>query len=131
MQTDVLQLTANAPATTSTTKSANPFAKTKKKKSTFDGLSKTALIALLKQQWKDEEEAAGNANSEEEEEGQNSGASTEASIANTNPYYSYNQELFGHDEASTPDLGDNQHCRHKQPKLLLLLKTAQKLQIPC
>ena len=131
MQTDVLQLTANAPATTSTTKSAKPFAKTKKKKSTFDGLSKTALIAFLKQQWKDEEDAAGNANSEEEEEGQNSGAPTKASIANTNPYYSYNQELFGHDEASTPDLGDNQHCRHKQPKLLLLLKTAQKLQISC
>ena len=77
-----------------------------------------ALIALLKQQWKDEEEATTNANSEEEEGGQNSEASLEAFVANTNPYYPYNPELFGHDEASTPDLGDNQHCWHKQPKLL-------------
>ena len=92
-----------------------------------------ALIALLKQQWKDKEEAAANANSEEEEEGQNSKASSEASVANTNPYYPYNQELFGHDEASTPNLGENQHCRHKQPnhQNKAPAKTALKLQIPC
>ena len=113
MQTTVPQPTANKPATTSTAKSTKPSTKTKKKKSTFDGHSKTALIALLKQQWKDEEEAAANANSTEEEEGQNSKASSEASTANTNPYYPYNQELFGHDEAYTPDLGENQHYWHK------------------
>ena len=107
VQTTVPQLTTNAPATTSTTKSTKPSAKTKKKKSAFDGLSKTTLIALLKQQWKDEEEAATNANLEEEEEGQNSAASSEVFVANTKPYYPYNQELFGHDEASTPDLRDN------------------------
>ena len=97
----------NTPTTTSTAKSTKPSAKTKKKKSAFDGLIKTALIALFKQQWKDEEEAATNANSEEEEEGQNSEASSEAFVANTNHYYPYNQELFGHDEASTLDLGEN------------------------
>ena len=106
MQTAVPQPTTNTPAITSTAKSTKPSAQTKKRKSTFDGLIKTALIALLKQKWKDEEEVATNANSEEKE-GQNSKASSEASIANTNPYYPYNQELFGHDEASTPDLGEN------------------------
>ena len=76
VQTAVPQPTANTPATTSIAKLAKPFAKTKNKKSTFDGLSNSALIALLKQQWKDEEEAAANANSEEEEDGQESGASS-------------------------------------------------------
>ena len=92
-----------------------------------------ALIALFKQQWKDEEEAATNANSEEEEEGQNSEASLEALFANTNPYYPYNQELFGHDEASTLDLGrintvstSSQNYQNNAPA-----KTALRLQIPC
>ena len=48
VQTTVPQPMANTPTTTSTAKSAKPSAKTKKKKSAFDGLSKTALIALLK-----------------------------------------------------------------------------------
>ena len=69
---------------------ARPSAKNKKKKFAFDVVSKTALIALLKQQWKVEEEVAANANSKEEEEGQNSEASSKASVANTNPYYPYN-----------------------------------------
>ena len=85
VQTTVPQPTANTPATTSIAKSAKSSAKTKKKKSDFDGLSKTTLIAVLKQQWKDEEEAAINADSEKEEEGQNSKASSEAFVANTNP----------------------------------------------
>ena len=93
--------------TLATTSIAKPFAKTKKKKFAFNGLSKSALIALLKQKWKDEEEAVANANLEEEKEGQDLGASSEASVANTNPYYPYNQELFGHDEAYTPNLGEN------------------------
>ena len=62
---------------------------------------------MLKQQWNDEEEATANANEEEEEDGQGSWVSLEASIASTNPYYPYNQELFSHDEASTPELGEN------------------------
>ena len=70
------QPTANTLATTSTAKSTKPSAKTKKKKFALDGLSKMALITLLKQQWKDEEEAAANANLEEEEEGQNLEASS-------------------------------------------------------
>nr|POF22886.1 hypothetical protein CFP56_38173 [Quercus suber] len=91
----------------STTTPAKSFAKSKKKKFAFDGLNRSAIIALLKQQWKDEEEGA-NTNSEEEEDDQESGASSEASIANNdNPYYPYNQELFGYDEACTPDLGKN------------------------
>ena len=56
-----------------------------------------ALYALLKMKWK-EEEAADNHDSEDE-------LSSKASIAN-NPYYPYNQELFGHDEEDTPDLAD-------------------------
>ena len=31
----------------------------------------------------------------------------EAFVANTNPYYPNNPKLFVHDEASTPNLGDN------------------------
>ena len=76
-------------------------AKTKKKKFAFDGLDKSALVALLKQQWKDEKEAT---NDNSEEECQEFGASSEAYVANTNPY---NQELFGHDESSTLDLEEN------------------------
>ena len=107
VQTVVPQPTANTLVTISTNTPTKPSTKTKKKKSTFDGLSKTTLIALLKQQWNDEEEATANAKSEEEEDGQGSWASLEASIASTNPYYPYNQELFSHDEASTPELGEN------------------------
>ena len=66
---------ATIPTTTSIAKLAKPSAKTKKKKFAFDGLSKSAIIALLKQQWKDEEEAA-NANSKEKEDGQESRASS-------------------------------------------------------
>ena len=77
---------ASTPVTTSTIKPVMYSAKTKKKKFAFDGLGKSALVALLKQQWKDEEEVA-NDNSEEVEEGQESRASSKASVANTNPYY--------------------------------------------
>ena len=93
------------PTTLATTSATTP--KSKKEKFAFDGLNKSAIIALLKQQWKDEEEIA-NGNSKEEEDDQEFEASSEASIANNdNPYYPYNQELFGHDKASTPDLGKN------------------------
>nr|POE80507.1 hypothetical protein CFP56_04865 [Quercus suber] len=92
-------------ATTYATKPAKSSTKTKKGKSSFDGLNRSAIIALLKQKWKDEEEAA-NANLKEEEDELEYEASSEASIANDNPYYPYNQELFGHNEASTADLGE-------------------------
>ena len=108
MQPAVPQITVTAPATSFTKSSA----KAKKKKSPLDDLSKDALYALLKQKWKGEQEAE-NATSEEE----NSQASSEASVTANNPYYPYNQELFGHDKDSTPDLGENQHYQHKQPKL--------------
>ena len=95
-----------AAATTSATKPAKSSTKTKKEKYAFDGLNGPAIIALLKQKkWKDKEEAA-NANSEEEEDELESEVSSKAFIANDNPYYPYNQELFGHDEASTLDLGE-------------------------
>ena len=55
---------------------------------------------------KDEEEVA-NDNSKEEGDEQEPKASSEASVTNNDPYYPYNQELFGHDEASTPDLGED------------------------
>ncbi|KAK9988884.1 hypothetical protein SO802_029123 [Lithocarpus litseifolius] len=58
-----------------------------------------ALYALLKLTWAEEEVAA---NRDLEDEG--SKASSEASIAK-NPYQPYNQDLFGHDEEDTPDLG--------------------------
>lgn len=95
MQTAVPQLTTKTHATTFATSSA----KLKKKKSPLDDLSKDAL---LKKRWKEEEEAIANATSKE-----GSQASSEAFIANDNPYYPYNQELFGHDEESTPGLGEN------------------------
>lgn len=98
MQTAVPQLITKTHATTFATSSA----KLKKKKSPLDDLSKEALYALLKQRWKEEEEAIANATSEE-----GSQASSEASIANDNPYYLYNQELFGHDEEFTSGLGEN------------------------
>ena len=71
------------------TKLAKYFSKTKKKNSTFDGLNRSYIIALLKQKWKDEEEDA-NANSKEEEDDQESKASLEASVTNDDPYYPYN-----------------------------------------
>jgi len=92
--------------TTLATTSTTTLAKSKKKYA-FDGLNRSAIIALLKQQWNDEEEAT-NANSEEEEDDQESETFSEASVAiNDNPYYPYNQELFGHNETSTSNLGDN------------------------
>ena len=78
-----------APVATSATKPAKSSAKTKKKNFAFDGLSRSDIIALLKQKWKDEEEDA-NANSKEEEDDQESKASLEASITNDDPYYPYN-----------------------------------------
>ena len=97
MQAALPQPTASTPTTTSTIKPTKSSTKTKKKKSAFDGLSKSAIIAQLKQQWKDEVEVA-NVDSDDDQE---SKASFEASIAN-NPYYPYNQELFVHDKNSTP-----------------------------
>ena len=102
VQATMPQPTASTLVTTSTNKPAKSSAKTKKKKFAFDGLSRSAIIAQLKQQWKDEEEAA-NADLDDDQE---SKASSEAFVAN-NPYYPYNQELFGHDKNSTPDLGED------------------------
>ena len=78
---------ANAPVTTST-KTVKSSTKSKKKSSPLDDICKDldALYALLKLKWK-EEEVADNHDSEDE-------MSSEASIAN-NPYFPYNQELFG------------------------------------
>ena len=53
------------PTTLATTSATTP--KSKKEKFAFDGLNRSAIIALLKQQWNDEEKAT-NANSEEEED---------------------------------------------------------------
>ena len=71
-------------ATTSATKPTKSSAKTKKKKYAFDGLSRSNIIALLKQKWKDKEEAA-NANSGDEEDDQEFEASSKATVANDNP----------------------------------------------
>ena len=87
-------------ATTSATKHAKSYTKTKKKNYAFDSLNSSYIFALLRQKMKDEEEAA-NANSEGDEDDQESKASSEASITNNDPYYPYNPELFGHDEVST------------------------------
>ena len=46
-----------------------------------------------------EEKAANNHDSEDE-------LSSEASVTK-NPYYPYNQELFGHDEEDTPNLAED------------------------
>ena len=90
---------ANAPATSSV-KHIKPSAKPKRKSSPLDDIRKDldALYALLKLKWK-EEEVVDNHDSEDE-------LSSEASVAN-NPYYPYNQELFGHDEKDTPDLEED------------------------
>ena len=90
---------ANAPVTISA-KPDKPFTKSKKKSSPLDDIRKDpdALYALLKLKWK-EEEAVVNHDSKDE-------LSSEASVAN-NPYYPYNQELFGHDEEDNPNLGEN------------------------
>ena len=50
---------------------------------------------------------AAEANLEKKEDDQDAKASLEASITNNDPYYPYNQELFRHNEASIPDLGDD------------------------
>ena len=78
-----------------------------KKKSAFDGLGKTALIALLKQFWKHEEEVA-NANLDDEDE-QESKASSEAFVSKKDdPFYTYDQARFCHNPISnTPDLVDD------------------------
>lgn len=99
------QLTAKSPTTFSTKIST----KSKKDKSSLDKLSKDALYALLKQKIKEEEVVANYVTSEEE--------GLEASDANfNNPYHPFNQEFFGHDEESIPDLGEDWYCRHKKPK---------------
>ena len=77
------------PTTISATKPGKSSTKTKKKNSAFDGLSRSDIIALLEQKWKDEEEAA-NANSEEEEDDQESKASSKAFVAKKDSYYPYN-----------------------------------------
>ena len=96
-------------ATTSTTKPVKSSTKTKKKNFAFDSLSSFDLFALLrpkkKKKMKDEEEVA-NDNSKEEDDDQESKASSKTSVTNNDPYYPYNQELFGHDEATTLDLGE-------------------------
>ena len=104
VQATMPQPTASTPTTTSTNEPAKSSAKTKNKKFAFDGLSRSAIIAQLKQQWKDEEEEeAANVDLDDDQE---SKASSVAFVAN-NPYYPYIQELFGHDKNSTPDLGED------------------------
>ena len=90
---------ANAPASTSA-KIVKPFAKLKKKGSPLVEIRKDpdSLYALLKLKWK-EEEATDHHDLEDE-------LSSEAFVVN-NPYYPYNQELFGHDEEDTPHLVEN------------------------
>ena len=91
---------ANALASTSTsTKTVKPPTKPKKKDSPLKEILKDldTLYALLKKLIK-EEEAAANHDSKDE-------LSSKASITK-NPYYPYNQELFGHDE-DTPDLAED------------------------
>ena len=70
--------------------------KVQTKSSPIDNLKKNpdALLALLK--WAEEAVA----NQEE------SKASSEESVAH-NPYFPYDQELFGHDEDNTPDLRED------------------------
>ena len=67
VQTTIPQPTASTPTTTSTNEPAKSSAKTKKKKFAFDGLSRSAIISQLKQQWKDEEEAT-NADLDDDQE---------------------------------------------------------------
>ena len=90
---------ANAPITIFA-EPDKPSTKSKKKSSPLDDIRKDpdALYTLLKLKWK-EEETAVNHDSKDE-------LSSEASVAN-NPYYPYNQELFGHDEEDNPNLGEN------------------------
>ena len=94
------------PTTTFATKPAKSSAKTKMKNFAFDDLSSFDIFALLRQKMKDEEEAV-KVNSEGEEDDQESKASSKASVTNNDPNYPYNLELFGHDEVSTPDLGED------------------------
>ena len=78
----------------SSIKDAKPPAKIKS--SLIDDLRKNpdALFALLK--WA-EETAANQGDSK---------VSSEESVTH-NPYFPYDQELFGHNENNTPDLGEN------------------------
>ena len=62
------------------------------KKYAFDGLSKTALIALLKQSWKDEEEAAYTDSNDEDE--QESEASSKASVSMKDDLITFMIRLF-------------------------------------
>ena len=80
---------ANAPSSSSGKNVQN-------KSSSIDNLRKNpdALRALLK--WAEEAVA-------DQEE---SKASSEESVAH-NPYFPYDQELFGHDEDNTPDLRED------------------------
>ncbi|KAL0001909.1 hypothetical protein SO802_015690 [Lithocarpus litseifolius] len=80
-------------------KNVKPFVKPKKKSSPLEDLQRdpNALFALLKCA----EELVANRTSGVEKE---SKASSEESVAN-NPYFPYDQKLFGHDEDS-PDQGD-------------------------
>ncbi|KAL0008768.1 hypothetical protein SO802_010270 [Lithocarpus litseifolius] len=91
----LVQVEAPSP---SSIKNVKPPVKPKKKGSPLDDLRRDpdALFALLKCA----EDLVANRTSEGEE----SKASSEAFVAN-NPYFPYDQELFGHDEG-TPDLGD-------------------------
>ena len=84
----------HADAPSSSSKNAKPPAKNKS--SPIDDLRKNpdALLALL--EWA--EEAVTN-------QGETK-ASSEESVAH-NPYFPYDQELFGHDEDNTPDLQDD------------------------
>ena len=83
----------DAPSSSSI-KDAKPPAKIKS--SPIDDLRKNpdALFALLK--WA-EETAANQGDSK---------VSSEESVTH-NPYFPYDQELFGHNENNTPDLGEN------------------------
>ena len=84
---------ADAPSSSS---SKNVKPPVKNKSSPIDNLRKKfdALLALLK--WTEETVA-------DQEE---SKASSKESVAH-NPYFPYDQELFGHDEDNTPDLQED------------------------
>ena len=71
-------------ATTSATKHAKSYTKTKKKNYAFDSLNSSYIFALLRQKMKDREEVA-NDNLEEEDDDQESKASSEASVTNNDP----------------------------------------------
>ena len=82
-------------APSSSSKNAKPPAKNKSSPIDDSWKNPSALLALLK--WA--EEAVTNQLVETK-------ASSEESVAH-NPYFPYDQELFGHDEDNTPDLQDD------------------------